>query len=221
MLALVLSGLRSHVRGCCAAAAWSIFLRDERGIMSSAHSLVFETERLVVRSATEEDVELLYALWTNPQVMRNVGFPHGLRVTRCELRERLSKQGTPEFEKLLVVELKATGQVIGECKLSYPDEEGIAEPDVKLLPEFWGHKYGVEVWRELVAYQFAHTNCDIVQATPNVDNVASVKMQEATGGVCIGEDVYQFPESMQAYTTPVHHYIYRVNRTDWERDRVA
>jgi RimJ/RimL family protein N-acetyltransferase len=189
--------------------------------MSPGHSLIFETERLIVRTATVEDVDLFYALWTNPQVMKNVGFPHGLRVTRSELKERLSKQGRSEFEQLLVVEPKATGQAIGKCKLSYPDEEGIADPDIKLLPEFWGHKYGVEAWRELVAYQFTHSDCDAVQATPNVENIASVKMQEAVGGVRIGEDVYQFPESMRDYTTPVHHYIYRVYRADWERNRIT
>ena len=189
--------------------------------MSSGHNLVFETERLVVRTATEEDVDLFYALWTNPQVMKNVGFPHGLRLTRRELEERLSKQGKSEFGQLLVVELKATGQAIGECMLSCPDEEGVAEPDIKLLPKFWGYKYGVEGWCELVDYQFTHTACDFVQATPNVDNIASVKMQKAIGGVCVGEDVYQFPESMQDYTMPVHNYIYRVQRADWERNRIT
>lgn len=187
--------------------------------MSSRHKLVFATDRLVVRTATEDDVDLFYALWTNPRVMRNVGFPHGLSVTRRELEDRLSKQVDSEFDRLLVVELKAAGQAIGECKLSRPDEEGVAEPDIKLLPEFWGHKYGVELWRELVAYQFARTDCDIVQTTPNVDNIASVKMQEAVGGVRTGEAVYQFPEPMQGYTTPVHHHVYRVNRADWQQKR--
>jgi len=187
--------------------------------MSPGHSLVFKTERLIVRTATKEDVDLFYALWTHPQVMKNVGFPQGLRITHSKLGEMLSKQTRSEFEQLLVVELRATGQAIGECNLSYPDEQGRAEPDIKLLPEFWGHKYGVETWRELVAYQFTHTDCDVVQTTPNVDNMASIKMQEAVGGVRIGEDVYQFPESMRDYTTPVHHYIYRVHRADWERNQ--
>lgn len=188
--------------------------------MSPDPNLVFETERLVVRSATVEDVDLFYALWTDPQVMKYVGFPQGLRITRNELKERLSKQGGAEFEQLLVVELKVSGQVIGQCKLSEPDEEGVVGPDIKLLPEFWGHKYGVEAWRGLMDYQFTHTDCDAVQGTPNVENIASIKMQEAAGGVCIGEDVYQFPESMRDYTTPVHCYIYCVYRTDWEQNRL-
>ncbi len=47
-------------------------------------------------------------------------------------------------------------------------------------------------------------------------NIASIKMQEAVGGVRIGEDVYEFPESMREFTTPVHCYIYRVYRNAWE-----
>lgn len=176
-----------------------------------------ETERLIVRLATAGDVDLYYSLWTDPHVMRNVGFPHGLPVTRRDLEQRLSRQAQCEFERLLVVELKATGQSIGECKLSYPNVEGIAEPDVKLLPEFWGHKYGTEVWRALVDYEFTHTYCDFVQATPNVENVASIKMQEAVGGVCLGEDVWDSPDWMWAYAAPMHHYIYRMERGDWER----
>ena len=46
--------------------------------MSPERRLVFETERLIVRIATEADVELFYALWTNPQVMKYVGFPQGI-----------------------------------------------------------------------------------------------------------------------------------------------
>lgn len=189
--------------------------------MASGHAVVFKTERLIVKTATMDDVDLFYALWTDPRVMTNVGFPHGLRITRDELEEKLSKQGESVFERLLVIELKATGQTIGECYLRRPNDQGIAEPDVKLLPAFWGHKYGTEVWRELVAYQFTHTDCEVVQGTPNVDNVASIKMQESVGAVRVGEDVYQFPESMGDYTTPVHHYVYQVHRADWQQHRMA
>lgn len=186
--------------------------------MSLARNFVFETERLTVRIATVNDVHLFHTLWNDPKVMENVGFPQGLRITESELKERLSKQGECEFEQLLVVELKASGQAIGECKLSKPNQEGIVNPDVKLLPQFWGHKYGVEIWRGLIGYQFAHTNCIAVQGTPNVKNIASIKMQEAVGAVHVGEGEYQFPESMRHYTMPVRYHIYRVYKADLEKD---
>lgn len=184
--------------------------------MSLREGVVLETERLAVRLGTAEDAGLYFALWTNPRVMGHVGFPQGLPVTRDEIAQRLSRQGGSALDRMLVVELKATGQAIGEAKLSSPDEQGIAEPDLKLLPEFWGYRFGREAWRALVGYQFAHTDCDAVHGTPNVENVASIKMQEAAGGLRIGEGVHEFPESMQPYTTPVRYCVYRVDRADWE-----
>jgi ribosomal-protein-alanine N-acetyltransferase len=188
--------------------------------MPSQHT-VFDTERLVVRTATGQDVDLLYELWTDPRVMADVGFPHGLQITQEEIENRLRKPSVSEFERVLVVELKATGQAVGQCGMHTPDEEGIAETDIKLLPAFWGHKYGVEVKRGLVAHLFTHTGCTAVQATPNVGNIASIKMQESVGGVRVGEQVYEFPDSMRDYTTPVHHYIYHVYREDWEREQLG
>ncbi len=183
--------------------------------------MVFETARLVVRAAGEEDVDLFYALWTDPRVMKNVGFPEGLPVTRDGLKETLSSQRSSEFDRLLVVQLKATGRAIGECKLSSPDMNGVAEPDVKLLPESWGHRYGVETWRALVDYQFTHTECMAVQATPNVNNIPSIKMQEAVGAVRVSEGVHRFPDSMKHYTTPVPHYVFRLNRSNWKHSRAT
>lgn len=187
--------------------------------MPSGRTVVFETERLTIRIATREDVGLFYALWTSPEVMTHVGFPRGLPVTRDNLENRLAKQGESAFDQLLVIELKASGKGIGECHMHCPDQEGIAEPDVKLLPTFWGHKYGSEAWGGLVAYLFTRTDCEVVQGTPNVENVASIKMQQSAGAVRVGEGVHRFPEPMSDYATPVRHYVYQVRRSDWERRR--
>ncbi len=180
---------------------------------------VFETDRLVVRYATDADTEFYHELWTSPRVMTYVGFPQGLRITPDEIREKLRGQGEGEFGRLLVVALKATGESIGECKMCLPEEDGVSRTDVKLLPRFWGNRYGTEVKRALVAHLFTHTDCDAVEGSPNVANVASIRMQEAVGGVWVGEETYHFPESMRDHTAPVHHYIYRVYRQHWRRPR--
>jgi RimJ/RimL family protein N-acetyltransferase len=186
--------------------------------LSTKGAAVFETARLVIKKATVADVDTYLRLWNDPRVMTNVGFPQGLRISREKIEEQMLQQPDSEFDRLLVVQLKETGEPIGECKLGRPDAGGIAETDIKLLPAYWGHKYGVETKWGLLSYLFSHTNCDCVQATPNVNNIASVKMQEAVGGVRVDEGIYQFPESMREFTTPVHHYVYRVYRTDWETD---
>jgi RimJ/RimL family protein N-acetyltransferase len=184
---------------------------------STAARVIFTTDRLTVRLATVNDADLYSQLWTDPRVMTNVGFPKGLPITRDKIHDRLAKSGASEFDRLLIVELNSNHRAIGECKMSSPNGEGIATTDVKLLPEFWGHGYGVEIKRGLLKHLFTNTDCTAVEATPNVNNTASITMQEAVGGIRVGENTHNFPKSMQDYTTPVHHYIYRVGRTDWQQ----
>jgi [ribosomal protein S5]-alanine N-acetyltransferase len=191
--------------------------REALGNMSQDNKIVFETERLTVRLATLEDAGIFYRLWTDPQTMSNVGFPYGLPVTLEDVKRKISMGGISEFQQLLIVEIKSTGEVIGECKLHRPDRDGIAATDVKLLPEFRGNRYGLELKRGMLDYLFTHTDCKEIEATPNVGNIASIKMQEAVGGVQVGESVYEFPESERSYTTPVHHYIFRVSRDTWQK----
>jgi ribosomal-protein-alanine N-acetyltransferase len=177
---------------------------------------VLETERLVIRRARADDAGMYYALWTDPQVMTNVGFPRGLPITRQEVLDKIANmESGDEFGVLLVVTLRESGQAIGECKMYRPDEEGISRTDVKLLPRFWGNKYGVEIKRALVDHLFTHTDCDAVEGTPNVENIASIKMQEAVGGVQVGQSVYEFPDHMRDYTRTVRSYIYLVFRDAW------
>jgi RimJ/RimL family protein N-acetyltransferase len=189
--------------------------------MNPEPPVIFETQRLVVRATIAADASLLHRLWTDPRVMANVGFPHGLRITPGEIEAQIARQGAEPFDRYLIAALKDGGEAIGECKMGRPGPDGIAETDVKLLPETWGHRYGVEIKQGLVDYLFTHTPCTVVAATPNVGNIASIRMQEAVGGVRVGEGVFEFPESMRSYTTPVHHYVYHVRRADWESRRQA
>lgn len=186
--------------------------------------VLFETPRLSIRRARpdEADTAFFLRLWNDPRVMRNVGFPYGLRLDAGQVRQALERglqQGDERrLDACLVAVRNDTDQVIGECRLGTPDGQGLSETDVKLLPEFWGQRYGIEIKRGLLAYLFTHTECLAVQATPNVDNLASIRMQEAVGGRRVGESTHGFPPEMQSFTSPVHCYVYQVRRDDWLKD---
>jgi len=188
---------------------------NEPAGINNEQRLVFETRRLQVYVARPDDVELFYCLWTDPRVMRNVGFPQGLPITKEEIVEQLQGQVGRVFDVRLVVQRRYSGISIGECKLGNPNKEGLSTTDVKLLPAYWGNKYGVEIKKALVDYLFTYTTCTVVEATPNVENIASIKMQEAVGGIRVGEATFPVSESKRGYATPVHHYIYRVYRENW------
>ncbi|MCP4582899.1 MAG: GNAT family N-acetyltransferase [candidate division Zixibacteria bacterium] len=178
---------------------------------------VFQTSRLIIRkaSATDRDVDMYFGLWTDPKVMVYVGFPRGLSITRNQIYDRIEAEDKSEYDSLLVIALKDNDSPIGECKLGYPDSDGISETDVKLLPQYWNNGYGKEVKKGLVDYLFENTNCIAVKATPNKTNIASQKMQAAVGGKKVAEAVYKFPSEMRKFTIDVPHYIYMVYREDW------
>jgi RimJ/RimL family protein N-acetyltransferase len=181
--------------------------------------IIFETERLFARRAAnlDIDVDFFYDLWTNPEVMKFVGFPAGLRITREQIRKQIEAENNSEYDKKLIVALKTSGQPIGECKLGSPDMAGISETDIKLLPQYWGQGYGSEIKAALVEYLFTHTNCTAVKATPNRLNIASQKMQESVGGKKVDEGTYHFPPHMRQYTTDVPYFVYMVFRDEWEK----
>jgi ribosomal-protein-alanine N-acetyltransferase len=183
--------------------------------------ILFETDRLRVREAdlSDEDVEFFHALWTNPKIMTFVGYPHGLKITRDEIRRNIEKHSGSDFDSRLIIELKESSRILGECKMGPPDEGGVSLTDVKILPEYWGHGYGSEVKRGLVEYLFTHTDCTKIKATPNKNNIASQRMQEAIGAKRTGEGIYHFPEDMKDYTVDVPYYVYIVEKRDWERKR--
>ena len=182
-------------------------------------TLVFETERLKIRVAREDDAEHYLALWNDSRVMTMVSFPAGLGITREKVLELIRRARPDEFDRLLVVERASDGAPLGECKLGRPNEEGLAETDVKLRPEHWGHRYGQEVKRGLVDYLFTHTKAERVQGTPNKRNLASIKMQESVGAERVGEGCFVAPEDSALPRCDVPHFVYHVDRATWERRR--
>lgn len=178
-----------------------------------------QTPRLTIRraAASHQDIALLLRLWTHPTVMKNVGFPTGLPTDARQIEEQLQNQPAGEYDSVLLAAIKGVGELIGECKLGYPDADGIAHTDIKLLPEYWRNGYGVEIKQALLSYLFRNTPCRQVKATPNVNNPASIRMQQAVGARKTGEGVYRFPEKMADWTTDVPYLEFTVFREDWLR----
>ncbi len=179
----------------------------------------FRTPRLEMRTATEGDVEFIVSLWRDPRVTRFVGFPAGIPTSADDVHGRIERGHGPGA--LLVAETRAGRTPIGQCMLGAPDPGGACEPDIKLAPPFWGRGYGRELWAALIDQLFLRSTCSIVRGTPNVANLASIRMQESAGMRRVGRGVSEFPASMQAYTAPVPHFVYEITREEWKRRGTA
>lgn len=179
---------------------------------------IFQTKRTVVKLAKnkKEHIDFFHALWNNPEVMKNVGFPEGLGISKEEISKILAKDDKKIFDKRLVIELKETGEFIGECKMGTPNEEGISDFDLKLLPQYWGLKLSSEIMPELIDQIFNRCDCDCIEGSPNINNVPSQKMQEKVGFKKIKKDIFIFTKKMNCKTEDVTYYLMRLYRKDWE-----
>ena len=155
--------------------------------------VILRTERLSVEAPLPGDASFFISLWRDSRVMAHVGFPRGLVCDEGKTARRISEENGKEsiFGRPLLIRLAADNRPAGECFMSLPDEEGLSETDVKLLPRFWGEGYGTEIKKSLTEYIFAHTEARGVKATPNISNTASIRMQEKCGGVCLGQGLYK------------------------------
>ncbi|KQC06387.1 MAG: hypothetical protein APR54_01745 [Candidatus Cloacimonas sp. SDB] len=179
--------------------------------------MVLETKRLFIKKATWADVDHYLQLWNNPDVMKMVGFPDGLKISGAEIRKQIENHSDHELDQTLVVVEKARRLRIGECKLGKPDADKTSFPDLKLLPEYWGKGYGKEIFNALCQYLFSKTATKIVQTSPNVKNIASEKLAKASGGKKTGTGVYHFPVNKQSFTKDVQFNIYQIRKKDWLR----
>lgn len=191
---------------------------------TSNNRIIIETSRLVIERGvpSPQHIELVYDLWTCPEVMKYVGFPQGLKTTKEEIAKTLSREDPIGCECILIVSRKEDKTLLGHCFFHKPDPQRTCETDIKLLPQYHGAGYGTEIKKALIDYVFTHTSCRRLKATPNINNIKSCRMQEKSGFYKAGKEKSQFPSHMKDYTTLVEYYIYYLEREAWEkREREA
>jgi len=145
-----------------------------------------ETERLLLRRFTADDVDDLVQLDSDPEVM------HYITGGRPTSREEMETEVLPAFlgyyERYpgfgfwAAVE-RSTGDVLGWFHLRPEDPERAAEVELgyRLRRSAWGKGYATEGSRALIAKGFAELGVERVHATTMVVNVASRRVMEKAG----------------------------------------
>ena len=175
-----------------------------------------QTQRLGIRRATVQDATFIHTLWTMPAVMRFVGFPQGLAISVAEIENEVTNSPDSEFGSRLIVTLLETREQIGQCKIGAPDCDGICEPDIKLLPAYWGKGYGKELWAAMVDYAFLHSPARVVQGTPNQANTSSIRMQLGSGMTQVDEGLFPVHPSRHPGAVAVPYYKLHITREQWK-----
>ncbi|MFO1407620.1 MAG: GNAT family N-acetyltransferase [Steroidobacteraceae bacterium] len=144
---------------------------------------VLETERLVLRRFTTDDVEPFFVLCSRPEVIRYAqsrplgSLPEALEYMKSVPFRDYEVHGYGRFACVW----KATGAVIGFSGIKYVPEIEDNELGYRFLPEYWGHGLATEAGRASIGFARDTLRLRRLVALIHPDNVASVGVVSKLG----------------------------------------
>lgn len=143
----------------------------------------FETERLLVRSFTEADAEALFAVLSDPEVMRYIEAPFSPEQTRSFLREAGVCEPPLVYAVLWKGERAPAAPLLIGHLIWHPWDERTMELGWILRRDFWGRGIAAE----LTAAMLSRTDRDVLlECSPA--QAATRRLAERFGFRLISED---------------------------------
>ncbi len=183
-----------------------------------------ETERLVLRRFTEDDVDNLFTLDSDPDVM------HFITGGRTTPRDEIQNDVLPAFLRYYerfagygfwaVIE-KSTGDFLGWFHFRPPKGGNPDEPELgyRLRKSAWGKGYGTEGSRALIRKGFTEHGVQRVYAETMAVNLASRRVMEKAGLTLVRTFHQEWPYSIEGEE---HGDVeYALCKADWERQEAT
>ena len=154
-------------------------------IRMSLPTPTLETRRLRLRPFTDADAEPLFALQSDPRVLRYWDAPPWTEPSRADrvlaASRQMAEQGTGAR---LAVDRLADGSFLGWSSLTrWSPEHGSASLTYCLAEAAWGQGYATEAARALLRWAFDTLDLNRVQAEADTRNPASRRVLEKLGFV--------------------------------------
>jgi ribosomal-protein-alanine N-acetyltransferase len=143
---------------------------------------VLETSRLIVRHFRADDLDDLYSICRDEELMRYVGDGKPLSMEQVE---RWIEKSQDNYRNLgfgcFAVTEKAGGKFAGYCGLVRGSEGDEVEIIYALKKEYWGSGLATEVARAMIAYGLDELKLNQIVATIDPDNASSIRIVEKLG----------------------------------------
>ncbi len=180
-----------------------------------------ETQRLILRSWQEADIDPFHAICSDPVVMEHLGEP----MTREQVAatvERMQRLQSKDGHCFWAMERKEDGQLIGWCGIIRAVDDtpiaGKAEAGWRMTPSAWGKGLVTEAAAASVQWVFDNRDDDAVWAITTTENRASRAVMERLGMEYLPDLDFDHP-SVPMDSPLLRHVTYRIERAMWERNR--
>jgi len=182
-------------------------------------TIVLQTQRLILRQFTEDDVENLFELNSDPEVMRYL--TGGRPTPREELRDSIIPFHLTVYERLdrlgtWAAESAATGQFLGWFHFRPGPGQDIKNIDLgyRLRRPAWNAGHATEGSRALITMGFTELGVQRVFAHTMAVNTASRRVMEKCGLTLVRTIPYEGPDVIEGSE---HGEVeYALTRTEWE-----
>jgi ribosomal-protein-alanine N-acetyltransferase len=145
---------------------------------------VLETERLILRPFSYDDINDYLSFFSDCEVQKYLG---GILIPKdYEDAKRWvdNMNGRCLKTKLVItwcIELKATGKVIGRCDLGGFVRKSMADVSYYLSKDYWHMGLAKEAVKSVVDFSFEKLMLHRIQATVLPDNTYSIKLLKSLG----------------------------------------
>jgi len=144
---------------------------------------VLETERLLLRKVTLEDVEDIFAYGSKEEVTKYVTWDRHRSLADTEEFVRFVLN---QYENNKVspwgIEYKENGRLIGTIDfVSWQPKHHTAEIGYVVSPDYWGKGIGTEAAKKVIEFGFENMDLVRIQARCFIANIGSSRVMEKAG----------------------------------------
>lgn len=136
--------------------------------------MTLRTERLILRAARQDDLMVLYAVFSDRRAMAY--WSTGPHDSPARTQQNLDRLIAPGQETLTYFVIEMDRRAIGTAGMYQSDEVGFL-----LHPDYWRQGIVTEAMRAIVPYLFEVTEHSELTADVDTDNAASVTLLKSLG----------------------------------------
>ena len=141
---------------------------------------MLETERLIMRPLQESDVEEIFAMRSDEEIMRFIREPQGRDESLGWIR-LVSERWSDEKLGFCAVIEKSTDKFLGWCGIWRLQETDEFEIGYAIEKQNWGKGFATEAAGKFMQYGFEELNAEKLVAVARPENSASRRVMEKLG----------------------------------------
>ena len=139
--------------------------------------MILQTERLLLREMSLDDLDFLAEMLGHPEVMRYWPRPHTRDEAVAWIERQLQRYADDGCGYWLAID-RASGRPVGQAGVMQIEVDGVAEPALGYILHrpYWGRGLALEAARGCLEWAFAQPGCERVVCLVRPENVPSLRV---------------------------------------------